>query len=95
MNTARREIGAELPGEVAGAHVVGRDHHDRALSKGRFVLGQRGDQIRLNRSGGVDRAPIRAQGSAKRRVVAVVVGKLQGGPKRHSGQASEGPKPRY
>ena len=95
MDASRREVGAQLTSEVPGADVVGSDDHDRAFAKGRFVLGERGDQIRLNRSGGVHRALVRVEGSAKRRVVAVVVGKLQGGPKRHSGQASEGLNPLY
>ncbi len=80
----RGQISAKLAGEVAGADVVGSDDHERPVAERLGVLCECGDQVRLDRPGRVSGALIRPDGSTKRRVVAVVVGKLQGGPKRHS-----------
>ena len=49
---ARREIGAELAGEVAGAAIVGGDAEDRPPRQARLGLGERGEQERPQADGG-------------------------------------------
>ena len=61
-DAARRQVGAELASEVSRA----RRRRERRPRRGLFaqrlgVLGERGDQVGLNRARGVDRALIRAE----------------------------------
>jgi hypothetical protein len=48
-HTARRQVGAEGTGEVAGADVVGGDDQRRPAAERRLGIEQRGEQIRPDR----------------------------------------------
>jgi hypothetical protein len=47
----RRQVGAEGPGQVARAHVVGSDHEDRTRAQGLVGVEEGSQQVRADRPG--------------------------------------------
>ena len=61
-DAARRQVGAELAGEVTGAAIVGGDDEQRPPGEAGLRLGQRGEQIRAQPGGDRDRGPFAVAG---------------------------------
>jgi hypothetical protein len=84
MDAPRRQVGAELAGKVAGADVVRRHNHDRRTAEGVGVVGERGDQVGLDRSRGVGIRGFRGLcGSRQRTEIVIRVCELQQRPQCH------------
>ena len=86
-DAARREVGAELGGEITGAAVIGGDAENRAARQAGLGLGQRREQVGPQPGGDGDRQLVAGSGprdlGGERRERVVAMGNLEQGTERH------------